>query len=45
MTVPAWKIATTLILGDSISSGLKKSNMSQKNLKKIELSLGPKFRI
>ena len=35
-TAPAWKKGTTLIVGDSILSGLKESKMSQKRLIKVE---------
>ena len=34
-TAPAWKKGTTLILGDSILSGLKESKMLQKGLIKV----------
>ena len=34
-TTPAWKKGTTLIVGDSILSGLKESNMLQKELIKV----------
>ena len=34
-TAPAWKKGTTLIVGDSILSGLKKSKMLQKGLIKV----------
>ena len=34
-TVPAWNKGTTLIVGDSILSGLKESKMSQKRLIKV----------
>ena len=34
-TVPAWKKGTTLIVGDSILSGLEESKMSQKRLIKV----------